>query len=105
MALFRFLALTLAISLGASFAPSRTFVTKCHTPMTMDLSFDGNTDLERALGTKKFKKQEKRMKQLRKNMAKEAELAAIKKARRATHLSSSTSDEDGEASGLKLLIW
>ena len=71
-----------------------------------DLSLDGVDDLELIMGTKKYKKQVKKLRQMSKNQAKEADRIAIKQARREMHLSASTGDESTEPSKtLGLLIW
>jgi hypothetical protein len=67
--------------------------------------FEG-IDMERILGTKKFKKQIKKFERKAKDRVKVASQEAVKEFNRETHLAaSSSSSDDDTKSGLKLLIW
>lgn len=104
----RFLLLALTAHAALAFAPASP-ATSFRTSLSQssmaaaDDAFDG-IDLEQLLGSKKFKKQEKKFKRMGKNRVKAAEALAQKQERRSTHLQA-TSGGDGDAAGLKLLIW
>lgn len=103
----RFLLLALAACTASAFVPASSspgFGVSTKLFAGSDDDFEG-IDLEQLLGTKKFKKMQKKFKRKAKNRLKAEEESAIKELNREAHGAAVASNDASPAAGLKLLIW
>mmetsp|Transcript_15015 Transcript_15015/g.24837 ORF Transcript_15015/g.24837 Transcript_15015/m.24837 type:complete len:310 (-) Transcript_15015:872-1801(-) len=105
--MMRILLIALAACSASAFVPaSRGFgSTKVFSSAALSGDDFEGIDMERILGTKKFKKQIKKFQRIAKNKVKAADQEAVKASNRETHLAASAgSNDEAAATGLKLLI-